>query len=50
MLCDERAILPLNRSLPMLLVGLAAWLTIAPAQAAKTDVVVLENGDRITGL
>ncbi len=49
MLRDERAILSLNRSLPMLLVGLAACLTISPAQAAKTDIVVLENGDRITG-
>jgi len=33
----------------LLLFTLAAWLVVAAAYAQKTDVVVLKNGDRVTG-
>jgi hypothetical protein len=40
-----------RRAHPVLLPALMAWISLAPATAlaAKTDVVVLLNGDRITG-
>jgi len=47
---DPRTRTPLGRlDPPGRGLALAAWLLATPALAAKTDIVVLENGDRLTG-